>query len=274
MIKGPNVHKNDFGHVLVVAGSAPMLGAAALCALAAMRAGAGLVTCAIARSLNLTLQKKLSAIVMTLPLPESAPGVLGLSAYKILAANLAKFNAVAVGPGLGQHTHTQKFVFKLLAECPKPLVIDADALNILAQQPKILLKNPRVKILTPHTGEMSRLTGRSVAVIERRRSQTALECARAYKSIVVLKGHRTVIASPDGKIKINRSGNAGMATAGSGDVLTGIIAALLGQGLEPFKAACMGVNWHGRAGDLAAKYKTQASMIATDIIEYLPAALF
>lgn len=250
----PDAHKHDFGHVLVVGGSAPMLGAPTLAALAAMRTGAGLVTCAIPAALNLTLQKKLSPVIMTLPLAQMS--------YKTLKKHLARFDVVAVGPGMGRGPKIQKFILALIAHCSKPLVIDADALNALAKDLRVLLKNKGVKILTPHAGEMARLTKLS-----------PMKFVKTYHCILVLKGHRTTIASPQGDVYVNRTGNAGMATAGSGDVLTGMIAALVGQGVPPLQAARFGVYAHGRAGDMAAKKKTKAGMIATDIIECIPAAL-
>jgi len=250
----PNAHKHDFGHVLILAGSPSMLGAAALSALAAMRAGAGMVTCGVPAGLNLTLQKKLSPVIMTLALRSWD--------YKQLEKHLPKFDAVAIGPGMGRDAKTQTFIRAVIARCPKPLVIDADGLNALAGHTDILLKNKGVKILTPHAGEIARLTRLS-----------PVKFAKAYKSIVLLKGHRTLVASPDGKTYINRTGNAGMATAGSGDVLTGMIAALLAQGVDAFEAAKFGAYVHGKAGDLAAKKRTKAGLIATDLIEHMPAAL-
>jgi NAD(P)H-hydrate epimerase len=153
------------------------------------------------------------------------------------------------------------------------MVIDADGLNALAEDPKILLKAPAARILTPHPGEMSRLTGKGKSFIENNRTTATKNFAKKYRCILVLKGHRTIVAEPNGKIYINRTGNAGMAKAGSGDVLTGIITALLAQGIEPFTAARWSVFLHGRAGDLAAKTKGKASLIATDLIDYLSQAI-
>jgi hydroxyethylthiazole kinase-like uncharacterized protein yjeF len=260
------VHKNSFGHVLIVAGSESMLGAAALTGLAAMRAGAGLVTCAIPRHLNLTLQKKLSPVIMTLPLPQKNP-------YTVLKKSFDKFNAMAIGPGLGQASGVRALILKLIAESPKPLVIDADALNALAKKPETLLKNKGIKILTPHPGEMARLIGKSRDYVEANRKKAALDFAKTYKSIVLLKGHNTLVVSPEGNVYTNRTGNSGMATAGSGDVLAGMITALVGQGIEAFEAACAAACLHGKAGDMAAKSKTKAAMIATDIIEFIPGAM-
>ena len=267
--RNPHLNKKDFGHVLVVAGSANMLGASALCSLAAMRSGAGLVTAAVPYSLNLNLQKKISHVVMTLPLPQTAQASFSVKAFDILKKYFSKYNAVAIGPGLGVNSSTVKLVYKMIEHYPGSMVVDADALNALAKNLEILLKAKGQRILTPHAGEMSRLTGKSIAEIEKNRKKIALDFARQYHCVLVLKGHRTVIASAYGKVFVNTTGNVGMATAGSGDVLSGVIAAFLAQAIEPFEAARLGVYYHGKAGDRAAKVKSKASLIATDIIEQI-----
>jgi NAD(P)H-hydrate epimerase len=243
-----------------------MLGAAALCGLSAMRAGAGLVTVATPQKCELPLQKKLNPGIMTMPLPEK-------SAAATIAKKISRYHAIGIGPGLGRHPQTQKNIRQIITQLNLPMVIDADALNALAGDPKILLKTPQIRILTPHPGEMARLTGKGKSFIENNRTAAAKNFARKYRCILVLKGHRTIVAQPNGKIYINRTGNAGMAKAGSGDVLTGIITALLAQGIEPFTAARWSVFLHGRAGDLAAKDKGKVSLIATDLIDYLPKAI-
>ncbi|MBI3616729.1 MAG: NAD(P)H-hydrate dehydratase [Candidatus Omnitrophica bacterium] len=268
----PDVHKNQFGHVCVIAGSAKMLGAAALTSLAAMRSGAGLVTAAVPQSLNTAAQKKVANVVMTLPLEETAEKTLALAAFTQIRRAYERFDVFALGPGLSRHPSTQKLILRIITTSPKPLVIDADGLNALAGHPEVLRKTPALKILTPHPGEMARLINRSKDYVEKNRRQTALEFAREYDCVVLLKGHCTLVASPQGKLYVNTTGNAGMATAGSGDVLTGMIAALLGQGLTGFEAAKFGAYWHGKAGDLAAKSRTRACMIASDIIDNIPAA--
>ena len=250
-----------------------MLGAAALTGLAAMRTGAGLVTAAVPQSLNLTLQKKISPVMMTLPLPQTTDQTFAVKASASLKKIWNKFDAIAIGPGMGKNKGTQKFIRDLITVCPNPMVIDADALNALARDLRPLQKNTAPKILTPHLGEMARLTGRSVKAVEADRKAIALDFARQNHCVVLLKGHRTVVASPSGKVYVNRTGNAGMATAGSGDVLTGMIAALLGQGMGPFEAAKAGTYLHGKAGDLAAKARAKAGMIASDIIELIPKAI-
>ena len=267
--RNPNLSKHDFGHVLVIAGSPAMLGAAALTALAAMRSGAGLVTAAVPQGANLTLQKKISHVVMTLPLAQTASGAFSAKGFQQLKKIWHKFDSVAIGPGIGRQVSTRNFARRVIEHCPKPLVVDADGLYALAEQVNILRKAKGPRILTPHAGEMSRLIGLSVKAIEKNRKKAASEFSSKHDAVVLLKGHRTVVAAPDGRTYINRTGNAGMATAGSGDVLTGMIAAFLGQGLVPFQAACLGAYYHGRAGDLAARQRTKLGMTAVDILDYL-----
>jgi len=247
-----------------------MLGAAALSSLAAMRSGAGLVTAAVARGSNLTLQKKISNVVMTLALAQSRTGAFSLKAYDQLKKIWDRFDALAIGPGLGRERGTLQLARQVIIHCPKPLVIDADALFALAQKTEILFKAKGPRILTPHSGEMSRLINCSIKEIETKRLKIASDFARQYNCVLLLKGHRTVVASPEGKTYINRTGNVGMATAGSGDVLTGMITAFLGQGNSPYDSACRGAYFHGAAGDHAAKTKSKAGMIASDIIESIP----
>jgi ADP-dependent NAD(P)H-hydrate dehydratase / NAD(P)H-hydrate epimerase len=269
----PRSSKKDFGHLLIIAGSPAMLGAAALSSLAAMRSGAGLVTAAVPRNLNLTLQKKISNVVMTMPLAQSRSGAFSLKAYDQIKKIWDRFDAIAIGPGIGRDLTTQQLAREIIIHCPKPLVIDADALFALSGHTQILLKDKAARVLTPHCGEMSRLTKRSVKAIEADRLNTTCDFARRYNCVVLLKGRQTVVASPQGKAYINHTGNAGMATAGSGDVLTGMITAFLGQGMGPFDAAKYGAYYHGKAGDLAAGKRSKVSMIASDIIEQIPFVL-
>ena len=269
----PGAHKNDFGHILILAGSSGMLGAAALSALSAMRSGAGLVTVGIPRTLNLALQKKLSPVIMTLPLPETKGRTLSLDAFPEIKKRAASIDIIALGPGLTQNPNTAKLILKIIGSVKKPLVLDADALNALKGKIHVLRENLVLKILTPHPGEMSRLTGLSRKFIENNREKISRQFAKAHHCIVLLKGHRTVVASPGGKFYTNTTGNPGMASAGSGDVLTGIIAAFLAQGLPGFDAAKYAAYIHGKAGDSAAKEKGTTSLIAIDIIEKIPEAL-
>lgn len=265
----PDAHKGDFGHVFVVAGSPGLSGAAVLCAEAALRSGAGLVTLGIPKSLNIAIIKRKPLEVMTLPLPETKEGALSLAGYRKIRGFIDGVDVVALGPGVGRNTSTQGLVRKIIAECSKPLVIDADALNALKGRLDLLR---RTMILTPHPGEMARLLGIRVEEVQAKRIEIARKFAVASGATVVLKGHRTVIADPSG-VYVNKTGNAGMATAGSGDVLTGMIAAFLGQGLDAFTAAKCAVYLHGAAGDRAAREKTQISLIASDIIAKIPEAI-
>jgi NAD(P)H-hydrate epimerase len=265
----PRSSKKDFGHLLIIAGSPSMLGAAALSSLAAMRSGAGLVTAAVPRDLNLTLQKKISNCVMTKPLAQSRSGAFSLKAYDQLKKIWDKFDAIAIGPGLGRQPATLQLARQVIIHCPKPLVIDADALFALAGHTQILLKAKAARVLTPHSGEMSRLTNLRPKEIEASRLKTARDFARRYNCVLLLKGHRSVVASPQGKTYINHTGNVGMATAGSGDVLTGMITAFLGQGMGAFDAAKYGAYYHGKAGDLAARARGKLGMIAEDIVDYI-----
>jgi len=271
-----NSHKKDFGHVFIIAGSPQYSGAAVLCAEAALRSGSGLVTLGLPKSLNNAIIKIKPKEVMTLPLPETKEGVLGISSYKKIEKFIEHVDILTIGPGLGQDGSTKALIRKVIRNTTKPLVIDADGLNALAGHLNLLRKpiTPnRIPILTPHPGEMSRLLGISIKEIQQKRKNIAKSFSKGYNCYTVLKGYQTVVADPKGKIYINKTGNPGMATAGSGDVLTGIIASFLGQGLEPFAAAKYAVFIHGLAGDLAAKEKTEICLIACDIIAKIPAAV-
>ncbi|MCK9595553.1 MAG: NAD(P)H-hydrate dehydratase [Candidatus Omnitrophica bacterium] len=263
-------HKGDFGHVFILAGSAGLSGAAVLCAKAALRSGAGLVTLGIPASLNGPIIKIKPPEVMTLPLPETKEISLSPAAYNKIKEFSRKTDIIAIGPGLSQNKATQELILKVIAGIDKPMVIDADGLNSLGKQRKQFRGNI---ILTPHPGEMSRLTGLPVPVIQKNRKKVAKEFANEYNVEIVLKGKNTLVADNKDNFYVNKTGNPGMAKAGSGDVLTGIIAAFLGQGLNLFQAAKYAVYLHGSAGDLAAKKKTQISMTASDIIDMLPEAI-
>ncbi len=269
----PRAHKNNFGHVLILAGSPQMLGAASLAALSAMRSGAGLVTLAVPKSLQLAAQKKISPVIMTLPLPETSAHTLSPTAFREIQKRVDTFQAIALGPGLSRNKNTQKLILKIIAKIEAPMVIDADALNALASNPKVLLQNKGIKILTPHPGEMSRLTRTTRSYIQENRLEISRKFAKQYQCILLLKGHQTIVAAANKLVYTNKTGNVGMATAGSGDVLTGILAAFLGQGLAGFEAAKYAAYFHGKAGDLAAREKGKVSMIAADIIEKIPQAM-
>lgn len=271
-----NAHKGDFGHIFILAGSARFSGAAVLSAEAAIRSGAGLVTLGIPESLNSAIIKIKPKEAMTLPLAETKEETLSLESYKKIENISKDIDVLAIGPGLSQNKSTQALVRKVISKINKPMIIDADGLNALAGHLEALyaVRYTRyAKILTPHPGEMARLWGISLKKIQDNRIDTAKKFAKNYKVTLVLKGHRSVVADYNGNLYINKTGNPGMATAGSGDVLTGMIAAFLGQGLSAFEASKYAVYLHGLSGDLAAKEKTQLSLIASDIIEEIPEAI-
>lgn len=266
-------HKGTFGHVGIIAGSPGKTGAAALAAKAALRVGAGLVTVATPRSANHALEAKLLE-AMTAPMPETEAGTLAPSALDQLRSFSNDRSAVAIGPGLTTHAETAELILALIVGLKRPFVLDADALNVLSGQTQLLRACKTLPIITPHPGEMARLLGQTTAQsINNDRLATALRFAIDHHVIVVLKGARTIIASPDGQIAICPTGNPGMATAGMGDTLTGIIVGLLAQRLGPWDAACSGAYLHGLAGDLIAQKLGEHGMIAGDLIDSIPYAL-
>ncbi len=267
----PNTHKGDYGRIFILAGSVGMSGACYLTSMAALRSGAGLVTVGVPKSLLLPLSRRMTEAMMK-GFVETKDGTLSRSAFKQIQSFLKTQDVLAVGPGLSQNSETQEVIRKIILSSNKPMVIDADGLNAFVGHINLLRKLKTNSILTPHRGEFVRLFGGVIPKMESERKKRALDIARKFKAVLVLKGHHTVVASPKGEVYVNETGNAGMATGGSGDVLTGIIAAMLGQKIETFKAACFGVYIHGLAGDLAAKDKSETSMVASDIIACLPKA--
>ena len=265
-------HKGDFGHVLVIAGATGYTGAAYLTSQAAILSGSGLVTLAAGKSLQDVMAVKLTE-VMVKPFFETRDGSLSLLAEKELITFSQKCDAVAIGPGISQNKETQNLVRNLVQKISKPIVLDADGINAISGQTEILKQAKSGLVLTPHPGEMSRLIKKEIGEIQANRKDVALGFANEYNTVLILKGHNTVVAGPAGELYINETGNAGMATGGSGDVLTGMIAAFIGQGVDPFSASVMGVYYHGLAGDLALKEKGPMSLIATDILNKIPEAL-
>jgi NAD(P)H-hydrate epimerase len=271
-----NSQKRDFGHIFILAGSQRFSGAAVLCSEAAMRSGAGLVTLGIPEGLNNAIIKIKPKEVMTLPLPQTRQGALNLSGYGRIKDFIKDIDVLAIGPGISCDKSALSLARRIIAKIKKPMVIDADGLNALVGHLNILLKTKNrqpATILTPHPGEMARLLGVSVKKVQGKRKEIAQKFAKEHKVTLVLKGYKTVVADDKGNLYINKTGNPGMATAGCGDVLTGMIGAFLGQGLEAFSAAKYAVYLHGLAGDLAAKEKTQISLLATDIIAKIPEAI-
>ena len=268
----PDAHKGSSGHVLVVAGSAGLTGAAALCSQAALRIGAGLVTLAVPGSLNDVLEVKLTE-VMTAALPETAERSLSQAALAPILALLDGKRVLALGPGLSTHPETVKLVQALVAGCPVPIVLDADGLNAFAGEVARLERRQAPLVLTPHPGELARLLGVSIATVQADRVGVAREAAGRVGATVLLKGARSVVAEPGGTLHITGTGNPGMATAGCGDVLTGVIAGLISQGMAPAAAAMAGAYLHGAAGDLAAARHGAPGMVAGDLLAELAGAL-
>ena len=260
-----DTHKGTYGHLLTVNGSDGMVGAALLCAKAALRCGVGLLTAALPRSLYPILT---TALPEAMCLPLGGDGT-GAAAQLQLRDCAARTDAVAMGCGLGQGEAVSALVWDVLEHGDTPVVLDADGLNAVAAQPERLLKLNRPLILTPHPGEMARLTGRTVEEVQQHRTEVAEEFATCFGVTVVLKGHETVIASPYRATLLNETGNPGMATGGSGDVLTGMIGSFLAQGFDPYTAAMCGVHLHGLAGDGAAARLSQHAMLPGDLIDEL-----
>ncbi len=270
--RSPNVHKGSCGKALIIAGSKGMTGAAALSAEAAVRSGAGLVLLGIAESLHDIMESKVTE-VMTRPLAEVAVGIMGQGAVSAVKEMAMLNDVVAIGPGLGRHVDTSVAVRQIINSVEKPLVIDADALYALVDHVQLLTETKAVPILTPHSGEMAKLIGLTVDEVNQDRIYIARQAAMEWGSIIILKGARTLVAFPDGEVYININGNAGMATGGTGDVLTGVIAALIAQGLSSHEAALVGVYIHGLAGDIVAR-SGMIGMNASDLIRALPATIF
>lgn len=265
-------HKGSCGHVGVVAGSQGYTGAAALTASAALKTGAGLVTLGIGASLHNIMEVKLTE-VMTKPLPEIGGGAISLKAVPYIFDMITHSDVLAIGPGLGRAEETANAIREIVRGCDKPLVIDADGLYALAGHTDMLHDLESLAVLTPHPGEMARLMGLTPMQVNQDKIAVARKAAHDWGSIVVLKGAATVVAYPDGEVYINSTGNAGMATGGTGDVLTGVIASLLAQGLSSHDAAVAGVYLHGLAGDIAAR-AGQIGMTAGDVVRALPAAIY
>jgi ADP-dependent NAD(P)H-hydrate dehydratase len=263
-------HKGNFGRALLIGGSRGMAGAVSLAGMAALRGGAGLVKLAVPDVCVETVAG-FEPSYMTVPLPCDANGRIAGAARETLAAALEEATCVACGPGLGQSDELFALVEWLYTSLAKPLVIDADGLNLLAKREEPLAGAGGPRILTPHPGEFRRLCGGEKLASEDAQRR-AVELASRYGVVLVLKGSGTLITDGDRQYR-NATGNPGMATGGTGDVLTGLTTAVLGQGLPPLDAARLAVHIHGRAGDLAAETLGQVGMIARDLLDYLPAAL-
>ena len=282
-----NSHKGDCGHVLIVAGSRGKTGAALMAAKACLRSGAGMITIGVPETLLDVYQQRVTE-EMVLPLPDNGQGVLSAAASEAILDFLnRKADVLAIGPGISTGPDITKLLLTLLMSVTSPMVLDADAINSLAGHTDILLRAKAPVILTPHTGEMARLLGKGPGKdkepprvdwkgmtrrIERDRVNFAVAFSKEKGAYLILKGVPTIISEPGGRAFINTTGNPGMATAGAGDVLTGMVAAFLAQGLNPADTSILSVFLHGLAGDIAASEKGTHSLIATDIIEKLPEA--
>ncbi len=268
-----DANKGDYGKLLCFCGSTGMLGAAMMAAQAALRCGVGLLTAALPRSLYPAAAARLCEPVFCL-LEETQEGDLSLSNRALLRERASQASALLIGCGLGQRPGTEELVLDLLASSDRPMVLDADGINIAARHISIGKTVRAPLILTPHPGEMARLTGLSIPEIQANRVDVARRFAEEHNVTVVLKGHRTVIASPGEAVLTNPTGNPGMATGGSGDVLAGMIASFLAQGMPARQAALCGVFLHGAAGDRAAQRLSQHAMLPTDLINELGALFF
>jgi ADP-dependent NAD(P)H-hydrate dehydratase / NAD(P)H-hydrate epimerase len=269
-------HKGTYGHLLAIAGSAGKSGAATLLARGALRCGVGLITAATPASVRdrVALQQ---AEVMTEALAETPRGGLATAAVRTCLDLAEQCTAVAIGPGLGLESETRDTILRVIERCLSPLVIDADALNALAARrlpvARLATPHPNRAVLTPHPGEAARLLSCTAEQIQAARLESAQRLAQATDAVVVLKGHRTLVAAPDGKVAVNSTGNPGMATGGMGDVLTGCIGAFLARGLSPWDASRLAVYVHGDAGDRAARDVGPVGITATDLAARLPRAL-
>jgi len=266
-------NKGSYGHVLVIGGSLGKAGAAAMAGFAALRAGAGLSTVATPLSVLATVAS-FHPEVMTEPMAETKDGTISLRALGPgLDALLEQRTLIAIGPGISRNSETAEFVRTVVKRRDKAMVVDADALNAFEGSAGQLNGHGRTLVITPHPGEMSRLTGLSIAEIQANRLEVARNFAREHELIVVLKGHRTLIAAPDGAVWVNPTGNPGMATGGTGDVLTGMVAGLIAQHpRHAFEATALAVYLHGLAGDLGNESVGENSLVATDLVRFLPQA--
>jgi len=272
-----DANKGSYGHVLVIGGSLGKAGAAAMAGFSALRAGAGLSTVATPKSVLATVAS-FHPEVMTEPLPETEEGTISLQAFQAgVDVFRERKTVIAIGPGISRNPETAKFVRGMLkpgvVQADVPFVLDADGLNAFGESVELLNGHDRIFVITPHPGEMARLTSLSIAEIQANRLEVARNFARGHELILVLKGHRTLIAAPDGAVWVNPTGNPGMATGGTGDILTGMVAGLIAQHPQhALEATALAVYLHGLAGDLASASVGESSMVATDLVRFLPQA--
>jgi len=267
-----NTHKGDYGHLLVIAGSVGKTGAAAMACEAALRMGAGLVTLGIPESLNPIMEVKLTE-AMTEPLPETSEKTLGLRAFNPILRLSENKRALIIGPGIGTVKETQSLVIKLLRTLDLPIILDADGLTALSSWTGTFPTARQPLILTPHPGEMARLRHSTVKEVQEDRIGVARQFSQSRRVFLVLKGYRTLITTPEGESFINPTGNPGMASGGTGDVLTGMIGGLVCQGLDILRSLQAAVYLHGLAGDRVAEEKGERSLVAMDMVKAIPGVL-
>lgn len=267
----PNAHKGNFGHMLILGGSRNLGGAACMVGQSAIRSGVGLVSAASVQSV-IDLIKVHSPEVMSISMPETQVGNLSEQGWSVLHPQLERFNTIVIGPGMGREQSTFRLIKKVLKEFTGKVLIDADGLNLLLEDLSMLQETDSQILLTPHIGEMARLANRTAAEIIEKKMTISMDFAKKYNLLLILKSSVTLITTPEGRIYFNSTGNSGMATGGSGDVLSGLIGGLLSQGLNPVEAGVLGVYMHGYAGDLACEQYGAHSMIPTDIIRCFPKA--
>lgn len=267
-----DTHKGTYGRVGIIGGSRGMTGAPYLSSQAALRVGAGLVYTIVPKSLETIMCIKLTEVIVK-SIEDKGKGHFVKESIIEVLGTTKDMDVIAIGPGLGIDIERIYFLEEIIKSSKIPMVIDADGINCISHNPNILLNSKKDIIITPHPGEMARLLKKSIKEIQGNREYYAKYAAKKYNIYVVLKGHNTIVASPNGEIYVNNTGNPGMATAGSGDLLTGIILGLWGQGLSSFDAAKLGVYFHGIAGDLACEDKGEYGVIATDILENIPRSM-
>lgn len=263
-------HKGDFGRVGIISGSTGMSGATYLSTMGALKTGSGLVYAIVPKSLNMVLANKLiEAIIM--PVEDRQTGHFNLDTFDEIKKAIEDMDVLAIGPGIGVDEERIELIEEILLNYKKTIVLDADGINCLSKGDANILRRRKARtILTPHLGELSRLLGVSIDEIRKNLIEYSRYISNKYKIIIVLKGKNTIVCDEEGEIYINSTGNPGMATAGSGDILTGIIASFVGQGIDPYDAAVLGVYSHGLAGDLAKETKGEYGMIARDILNNIP----
>lgn len=265
-------HKGNYGRVAVIGGSTGFTGAPYLSSIAAMKTGSGYVYALVPDSLQTIMSIKLTEAIIR-PIEDQKRGHFIMESLQDILMYIKDMEALAIGPGMGVDGNRVFLVKEIIKSAELPMVLDADAINCIVDNPEILKQHHNNIVITPHPGELARFLDISVEKLQEKRVYYSELVAKKYNVLVVLKGHRTVVASPKHGIYINETGNPGMASAGSGDILTGMIASLLGQGLKTFDAAKLGVHLHGMAGDIARDKLGEYGMIASDIVENIPLAI-